>query len=62
VVFLAANLEVAMMLMARYDYEYHKLPSMTVSLNHITGNLPLFMGVDKKLIIGLEDIHEADFK
>lgn len=34
---------------------------MTVSLDRITGNLPLFMGEGKKLIIGLEDIHEADF-
>jgi len=47
---------------ARYDdYEYHKLPIMNVSLDRITGNLPLFMGVDKKLIIGLEHIDEADF-
>lgn len=52
-----------MIVAARYDnYEYHELTSMTVSLDRITGNLPLFMGEDKKLIIGLEDIHKADFK
>ncbi|QQE66784.1 site-specific DNA-methyltransferase [Leptolyngbya sp. BL0902] len=51
-----------MLVTARYDdYKYHELPSMTVSLDRITGNLPLFMGEGKKLIIGLEDIHEADF-
>lgn len=61
-VVLAASLGVAMLVTARYDdYKYHELPSMTVSLDRITGNLPLFMGEGKKLIIGLEDIHEADF-
>ncbi|WP_198805848.1 DNA-methyltransferase [Leptolyngbya sp. BL0902] len=59
---MAASLGVAMLVTARYDdYKYHELPSMTVSLDRITGNLPLFMGEGKKLIIGLEDIHEADF-
>lgn len=34
---------------------------MTVSLDAITGNLPLFMGLDRKLIIDVKDIDEADF-
>lgn len=35
--------------------------SMTVSLDAITGNLPLFMVLDRKLIIDVKDIDEADF-
>lgn len=34
---------------------------MTVSLDSITGNLPIFMGSDRKLIIKIEDISEADY-
>lgn len=34
---------------------------MTVSLDSITGNLPLFMGSDRKLIIKIENIGEADY-
>ena len=45
---LTASLEVTMIVTARYDdYEYHELPSMIVSLDRITGNLPLFMGKTK---------------
>lgn len=38
------------------------LPIMNVPLDCITGNLPLFMGADKKLIIELEDVEHADFE
>jgi len=34
---------------------------MTVSLDRITANLPLFTGLDRKLIIEEKDISEADF-
>lgn len=34
---------------------------MTASLDSITGNLPLFMRLDRKLIIDAKDIDEADF-
>lgn len=34
---------------------------MTVSLNYINNNLPLFMGLDRKLIIAIEDISEANY-
>ncbi len=34
---------------------------MTVSLDCITSNLPVFVGADRKLIIGIEDIVKADY-
>lgn len=60
-VFSIVNVAVALDITAEYDdYKYHKLESMAMSLSSITANLPLFTGLDKKLIIDVKDIHEAD--
>lgn len=34
---------------------------MTISLDSVTSNLPLFAGLDRKLIIDVKDINEVDF-
>jgi site-specific DNA-methyltransferase (adenine-specific) len=34
---------------------------MTIPLNPITANLPLFMGSDRKLIINVEDLDQVDY-
>ncbi|PSF31990.1 site-specific DNA-methyltransferase [Aphanothece hegewaldii CCALA 016] len=34
---------------------------MTIPLNPITANLPLFMGLDRKLIINVEDLDQVDY-